>query len=158
MSFFELQCVDPNKKIEITMIAAVTNVTKKGVREEWCELSDKIMFSSSTLTLRYVIPVVCVANESECSQQHNLFRTMLYSNKWNYMFRPEMAIISFPQWLRRVYIICVRAFWWRYTPQETHGDQEDGPRDTQKTATHVSTASTYICQHNTPDMVPSPYH
>jgi hypothetical protein len=54
-----------------------------------------------------------VPNERECSQQHNLFRKMLYSNKWNYMFWPRLAIIRFPQWLRRGYIICVRACWWR---------------------------------------------
>ena len=53
-----------------------------------------------------------ISCERECSQQHDLFRKMLYSNKWNYMFRPVMTIMRYPQWLRWVYIICVRACWW----------------------------------------------
>jgi hypothetical protein len=48
-----------------------------------------------------------VVNNTSC------FEKMLYSNKWNYIFQPVMAIIRFPQWLRWVYIICVRACWWR---------------------------------------------
>jgi hypothetical protein len=44
----------------------------------------------------------------------------------------------------------------QYIPQETHGDQENGPRDIQKPLTHVSTTSTYICQHSIPHTLPSP--
>lgn len=52
MSFLELQRVDPNKKIEITINAAMTNVTKKCFIEEGCELSNKIMLNNSTLFCR----------------------------------------------------------------------------------------------------------
>ena len=49
------------------------------------QLSDRktyAVFCTENITLRCVIPVVCVTNEREESvvNQHNLFRKMLYSN------------------------------------------------------------------------------
>jgi hypothetical protein len=37
----------------------------------------------------------------------NLFRKMLHSNEWNYMFRPAVAIFMFPQTIRfSLYNLC----------------------------------------------------
>ena len=43
-------------------------------------------------------------------------KDVLYSKKWNYMFRPLLAIFRFPQYFKKSLQNWVRAYWWERSP------------------------------------------